>query len=78
MKKLRNIILTLSVLSLSVSLYGCADKNAGSSDSKIILYDDSNSYVNPNDKFSETNTPAEITEGKMLSLIHISQPTRPY
>ena len=46
MKKLRNIILTLSVLSLSVSLYGCADKNAGSSDSKIILYDDSNSYVN--------------------------------
>lgn len=65
MKKLRNIILTLSVLSLSVSLYGCADKNAGSSDSKIILYDDSNSYVNPNDKFSETNSPAEITEGKM-------------
>ena len=50
MKKLRNIILTLSVLSLSVSLYGCADKNAGSSDSKIILYDDSNSYVNPNDR----------------------------
>ena len=36
MKKLRNIILTLSVLSLSVSLYGCADKNAGS---EYLMYD---------------------------------------
>lgn len=65
MKKLRIIILTISVLSLSASLYGCSDKDGGSSDNKIVLYDDSNSYENPNDKLSETNAPAEITEGKI-------------
>lgn len=65
MKKIRNIILALSILTFSVSLYGCADKESGSSDSKIKLYDNSNSYVNPNDKFSETNPPGETTEGKI-------------
>lgn len=65
MKKLKNIVLVLSILTLSVSLFGCADNNGGTSDSKIKLYDDSNSYSNPNDKFSETNAPGVKTEGKM-------------
>lgn len=65
MKKLKNIVLVLSILTLSVSLFGCADNNSGTSDSKIKLYDDSNSYSNPNDKFSETNAPGVKTEGKM-------------
>ncbi len=65
MKKLKNIVLVLSILTLSVSLFGCADNNVGTSDSKIKLYDDSNSYSNPNDKFSETNAPGVKTEGKM-------------
>lgn len=65
MKKLKNIVLVLSILTLSVSLFGCADNNSGTSDSKIKLYDDSNSYSNPNDKFSETNAPGVKTEGKI-------------
>lgn len=65
MKKLKNIVLVLSILTLSVSLFGCADDNSGTSDSKIKLYDDSNSYSNPNDKFSETNAPGVKTEGKI-------------
>lgn len=65
MKKIKNIVLVLSMLTLSVSLFGCADNTGGTSDSKIKLYDDSNSYENPNDKFSETNAPGVKTEGKM-------------
>lgn len=65
MKKIKNIVLVLSMLTLSVSLFGCADKANSSSESKIKLYDDSNSYENPNDKYSETNAPGERTEGKM-------------
>ncbi len=65
MKKIKNIVLVLSMLTLSVSLFGCADNGSETSDSKIKLYDDSNSYSNPNDKFSETNAPGVKTEGKM-------------
>lgn len=64
MNKFIKIISAVSVIALSAALCGCADSGS-SSENKVVMYDDSNSYENPNDKLAETKPPAEKTEGVM-------------
>ena len=67
MKKLKNIILAVSVAVMALSMYGCADKKNGYSSNSVVYYDGNNTYVNPNEQKAVLPTGEQNVEAQIGS-----------